>query len=101
MKLHTTAILLLFWFGVFTVHTVRGSSSSESMRKFKCVNLSTRQLNIRNLVNYEKQQVPTDAIMFLTAGGIKICVRPNQEWVQAAIKRIDERRTAKPHNPSF
>ncbi|RLV99023.1 hypothetical protein DV515_00010230 [Chloebia gouldiae] len=95
MKLHTTAILLLFSFGVFTMHTVKGSSSSEPMRKFKCVNLSARQLNIRNLVNYEKQRVPTDAIVFLTAGGIKICVRPNQKWVQAAIKRIDERHTAK------
>ncbi|NXB91867.1 XCL1 protein, partial [Vidua chalybeata] len=95
MKLHTAAILLLFWLGVFTVHTVKGNSSSEVMRKFKCVNLSTRQLNIRNLVNYEKQQVPTDAIMFLTAGGIRICVRPNQKWVQAAIKRIDERQAAK------
>ncbi|NXM19870.1 XCL1 protein, partial [Ploceus nigricollis] len=72
-----------------------GSAGSESMRKFRCVNLSTRQLNIRNLVNYEKQQMPTDAIMFVTAGGIKICVSPNQNWVQAAIKRIDERRAAK------
>ncbi|XP_039573953.1 lymphotactin-like [Passer montanus] len=95
MKLHTAAILLLFWLGVFTVHTVKGSAISQSMRKFRCVDLSTKQLNIRNLVSYEKQQVPTDAIMFITAGGIKICVSPNQKWVQAAIKRIDERRAAK------
>ncbi|XP_053791005.1 lymphotactin-like [Vidua chalybeata] len=96
MKLYTAAILLLFWLGVFTVHADKGSSSSEVMRKFKCVNLSTRQLNIRNLVNYEKQQVPTDAIMFVTTGGIRICVSTNQKWVQAAIKRIDERCAAKP-----
>ncbi|NWX60254.1 XCL1 protein, partial [Promerops cafer] len=95
MKLHTAAILLLFWLGIFTVHTVKGNASSESARKFSCVKLSTKQLNIRNLVSYEKQQVPTDAIMFITAGGIRICVSPNKKWVQTAIKKIDERRAAK------
>ncbi|XP_064558548.1 lymphotactin-like [Zonotrichia leucophrys gambelii] len=95
MKLRTAAILLLFWLGVFTVHTVKGSASSQPMRKFSCVKLSTKQWNIRNFVNYEKQQVPIDAIMFITAGGIRICVSPNQKWVQAAIKRIDENRPAK------
>ncbi|NXT16678.1 XCL1 protein, partial [Prunella fulvescens] len=72
-----------------------GSASSESMRKIRCLNLSTRQLNIRNLISYEKQQLPTEAVMFITATGIKICVSPNHKWVQAAIKRIDERRAAK------
>uniref|UniRef100_A0A8C3X569 Chemokine interleukin-8-like domain-containing protein n=1 Tax=Cyanoderma ruficeps TaxID=181631 RepID=A0A8C3X569_9PASS len=95
MKLHTAAILLLFWLSIFTVHTVQGSASSQSMRKFSCVTLSTKQLNIRNLVSYEKQQVPTNAIMFITAGGIKICVSADQRWVQTAIKRIDNRRAAK------
>ncbi|NWT93407.1 XCL1 protein, partial [Urocynchramus pylzowi] len=79
----------------FIYFSLLGSASSQPMRKFRCVNLSTKQLNIRNLVSYEKQQIPTDAIMFITAGGIRICVSPNQEWVQAAIKRINERRAAK------
>ncbi|XP_068887661.1 lymphotactin-like [Aphelocoma coerulescens] len=95
MKLHTAAILLLFWLGIFTVHTVKGSASSQSMRKYSCATLSPRQLNIRNLVSYEKQQVPIDAIMFITAKGIRICVGANQTWVQTAIRRIDERRAAK------
>ncbi|NXS82753.1 XCL1 protein, partial [Erpornis zantholeuca] len=95
MKLHTAAILLLFWLGIFTVHTVKGSASSQSMRKYSCVTLSPRQLNVRNLVSYEKQQVPVDAIMFITAKGIRICVRANQQWVQTAIKKIDEKRSAK------
>ncbi|NXL82707.1 XCL1 protein, partial [Leptocoma aspasia] len=72
-----------------------GSVGSQSMRKFRCVTLSPARLNIRNLMSYEKQQVPINAIMFITADGIKICVSPNQKWVQAAIKRIDERRAAK------
>ncbi|NXO20302.1 CCL2 protein, partial [Cisticola juncidis] len=72
-----------------------GSASSQSMRKFNCLTLSTKQLNIRSLVSYEKQQVPTDAIMFITAGGVRICVRADQRWVQSAIKRIDQRRAAK------
>ncbi|NXQ59807.1 XCL1 protein, partial [Anthoscopus minutus] len=71
-----------------------GSASSQSMRKLSCVDLSTKRLNIRNLVSYEKQQVPTNAIMFITTEGIKICVSPNQRWVQVAIKRINERRAA-------
>ncbi|KFV52772.1 Lymphotactin, partial [Gavia stellata] len=72
-----------------------GSVGSQSMRKFSCVSLSTQQLNIRQLVNYEKQQVPLNAIMFITTKGIKICVSPNQKWVKAAIKNIDQRRTTK------
>ncbi|NXC57604.1 XCL1 protein, partial [Aleadryas rufinucha] len=95
MKLHTAAILLLFWLGIFTVHTVKGNASSASSRKYSCVTLSTKQLNVRNLISYEKQQIPTDAIMFITAKGIRICVRPDQKWVQAAVKKIDERRAAK------
>ncbi|NWU31048.1 CCL2 protein, partial [Dyaphorophyia castanea] len=72
-----------------------GSASSQSMRKYRCATLSPKQLNIRNLVSYERQQVPVDAVMFITAKGIRICVRANQPWVQTAISRIDERRAAK------
>ncbi|NXY34677.1 XCL1 protein, partial [Pomatorhinus ruficollis] len=80
---------------LFIYFYLLGSASSQSMRKFSCVNLSTKQLNIQNLVSYEKQQVPTNAIMFITAKGIKICVSADQRWVQTAIKRIDNRRAAK------
>ncbi|XP_009974996.2 lymphotactin [Tyto alba] len=93
MKLHAAAILVIFWLGIFTVHTVKGSVGSQPMRKFSCVSLSTQQLNIRKLVSYEKQQVPVKAIMFITTKGIKICVSPDQKWVQAAIKKIDQKRT--------
>ncbi|NXF48992.1 XCL1 protein, partial [Oceanites oceanicus] len=72
-----------------------GSIGSQPMRKLRCVSLSTQQLNIRNLVSYEKQQVPVNAVMFITTKGIKICVSPNQKWVQAAIKKIDQKRTTK------
>ncbi|NWV62202.1 CCL11 protein, partial [Malurus elegans] len=72
-----------------------GSASSQSIRKFSCLTLSPKQLNIRTLVSYQKQQVPTNAIMFITAKGIKICVSPDEKWVQTAMKRIDERRAAK------
>ncbi|NXB31505.1 CCL7 protein, partial [Eulacestoma nigropectus] len=79
----------------FIYFSLLGSASSQSMRKYKCATLSPRQLNIRNLVSYEKQQVPIDAIMFITSKGIRICVSAHQPWVQTAISRIDERRAAK------
>ncbi|NXU30028.1 XCL1 protein, partial [Thalassarche chlororhynchos] len=72
-----------------------GSIGSQPMRKLSCVSLSTQQLNIRNLVSYEKQKVPVNAIMFITTKGIKICVSPDQKWVQAAIKKIDQKRSTK------
>ncbi|NWT54019.1 XCL1 protein, partial [Erythrocercus mccallii] len=78
-----------------SIFSLLGSASSQSMRKFSCVTLSTKQLNIRSLVSYERQQVPTNAIMFITAGGIRICVSADQKWVQAAIKRIDATRAPK------
>ncbi|NXI22777.1 XCL1 protein, partial [Sterrhoptilus dennistouni] len=92
LRLNINRIFVLFSFIYFSL---LGSASSQSMRKFSCVTLSTRQLNIQNLVSYERQQVPTNAIMFITAKGIKICVSPDQRWVQTAIKRINERRAAK------
>ncbi|NXA76109.1 XCL1 protein, partial [Thryothorus ludovicianus] len=79
----------------FMYFSLLGSASSQSMRKFICVDLSTKQLNIRTLVSYERRQIPTDAIMFITAGGKRICASAGQKWVQTAIKRIDERRAAK------
>ncbi|NXJ61499.1 XCL1 protein, partial [Rostratula benghalensis] len=78
-----------------SIFPLLGSVGSQSMRKYSCVSLSTRQLNIQNLIGYEKQQVPVNAIMFITAKGIKICVSPNQKWVQSAMKKIDQRRTTK------
>uniref|UniRef100_A0A663LJZ4 Chemokine interleukin-8-like domain-containing protein n=1 Tax=Athene cunicularia TaxID=194338 RepID=A0A663LJZ4_ATHCN len=93
MKLHTAAILVIFWLGVFTEHMVKGSIGSQSMRRLKCVSLPTQQLNIRNLVSYEKRQGPVNAVIFICANiGIKVCVSSNQEWVQTAIKKIDQKR---------
>ncbi|NXM07209.1 XCL1 protein, partial [Tyrannus savana] len=68
-----------------------GSAGSQSMRKARCVNLRTRQLNIQNLVKYEKHHLPLSAIVFITRNGIRICVSPDQKWVQAAMKKIDQR----------
>nr|XP_013805527.1 PREDICTED: lymphotactin-like [Apteryx mantelli mantelli] len=95
MKLHAAAILVIFWLGIFTVNTVRGSAGSQPMRKYTCVSLSTQKLDIRKLVSYEKHQVPVNAVMFITAKGIRICVHPDQKWVQAAIKKIDQKRSTK------
>uniref|UniRef100_A0A672TIW7 Chemokine interleukin-8-like domain-containing protein n=1 Tax=Strigops habroptila TaxID=2489341 RepID=A0A672TIW7_STRHB len=78
-----------------SIFPLPGSAGSQSMRKLSCVRLSTQQLSIRNLVSYEKQQVPVNAIMFITSKGIKICVSPDQKWVQTAIKKIDQKRAAK------
>ncbi|NXW13192.1 XCL1 protein, partial [Circaetus pectoralis] len=78
-----------------SIFPLLGGIGSQPMRKISCVNLSTEQLNIRKLVSYEKQQVPVEAIMFITTKGIKICVSPKQKWVQAAMKKIDQKRTTK------
>ncbi|XP_010309266.2 lymphotactin [Balearica regulorum gibbericeps] len=99
MKLQPAAIFVIFWLGIFTVHTVKGSIVSQSMHKSSCVELSTQRLNIRNLVNYEKQEFPTKAIMFIDARGIKTCVSPDQKWVQFAIKKIDQKHTTKGKSP--
>ncbi|NWI52838.1 XCL1 protein, partial [Calyptomena viridis] len=77
-----------------TIFPVLGSAGSQAMRKFNCVDLSTKKLNIRNLVGYEKQ-TQANAVMFITTKGIKICVSSDQEWVQSAMKKIQEKRTAK------
>ncbi|XP_010718212.1 lymphotactin-like [Meleagris gallopavo] len=95
MKLHTTVILLIVWLGAFALHTAEGSIASQSMRKLSCVNLSTQKVDIRSIVNYEKQEVPVEAVMFITTNGIRICVHPGKKWVQSAIKRIDRRRTTR------
>ncbi|NWW47588.1 XCL1 protein, partial [Pedionomus torquatus] len=87
--------IVLTAFVIYLFFPLLGSAGSQPMRKYSCVSLSTQQLNIRNLISYEKQQVPVNAIMFITTKGIKICVSPNQKWVQSAIKKIEQRRTTK------
>ncbi|KAF1407719.1 Lymphotactin, partial [Spheniscus humboldti] len=78
-----------------SIFPLLGSIGSQPMRKFSCVSLSTQKLDIRNLVSYEKQQVPVNAIMFITRKGIKICVGPDQKWVRSAMKKIDQKHTTK------
>ncbi|KAM6099578.1 lymphotactin-like [Theristicus caerulescens] len=95
MRLHAAAILVIFCLGVFTARTAKGSIGSQSMRKFRCVDLSAQKWNIQSLVSYERQQVPVNAIIFLHSKGFKICVSPEQKWVQAAMKKIDQKRNTK------
>ncbi|XP_065598125.1 lymphotactin-like [Cyrtonyx montezumae] len=95
MNLHTTVTLVIVWLGVFTLHTAEGSVASQSMRRLSCINLSAEKVDIRRIISYEKQKVPVEAVMFVTTDGIKICVHPDQKWVQTAMKRIDRRRTSK------
>ncbi|NWX24158.1 XCL1 protein, partial [Aegotheles bennettii] len=78
-----------------SVFPLVGSIGSQPMQRFSCIHLSTRKLNIPNLVSYEKQHIPVPAIMFINRRGIRICVSPDQKWVQAAMKKIDQKRTTK------
>ncbi|NWW83803.1 XCL1 protein, partial [Rhynochetos jubatus] len=78
-----------------SIFPLLGSVGSQRMRKFSCIRLSTQQLSIRNLVSYEKQRVPIDAVMFLDSKGIKICVSSKEKWVPEAMKKIDQKHTTK------
>ncbi|KFU92485.1 Cytokine SCM-1 beta, partial [Chaetura pelagica] len=78
-----------------TIFPFLGSVASQSMHKSRCITLSTQQLNIRNLVGYEKQRHPIEAIMFITRKGIKICTSPNDKWVRDAMKKLDQKRTTR------
>ncbi|KAH1187305.1 lymphotactin-like [Mauremys mutica] len=91
MKLHAADILVIFWLGFLTVSTVKGSVASQIAPRSSCVDLSTQQLDIRNLAKYEMQHIPVKAVMFITRRGIKICVQPDLKWVQNAIKFLDKR----------
>ncbi|NXV44181.1 XCL1 protein, partial [Uria aalge] len=87
--------IVLTAFDIYLFFPLLGSVGSQPMRKYSCVSLSRLQPSIQNLVSYEKQKVPINAIMFITKKGIKICVSPHQKWVQAAITKIDQKRTTK------
>uniref|UniRef100_A0A7M4E858 Chemokine interleukin-8-like domain-containing protein n=1 Tax=Crocodylus porosus TaxID=8502 RepID=A0A7M4E858_CROPO len=95
MKLYNLAIMVLFCLGILTMHTARGSVGSQIIRRSSCINLSTKELDIRGLANYENQNIPVKAVMFITKGGIKICVEPELKWVKQAIKYLDQRRVIK------
>ncbi|XP_068016677.1 lymphotactin-like [Melanerpes formicivorus] len=94
MKLHVAALLVIFCLGILTMRTVEGSVVSQSMRRYNCVNLAARQLNIKNLISYEKIQGPVEAIMFINKRGVKVCVKPDHKQAQTAMKSIEERRAA-------
>ncbi|KFQ23926.1 Lymphotactin, partial [Merops nubicus] len=80
---------------LFIYFPLLGSIGSQSMSRLSCVTLSTQQLNIRNLISYEKQEAPVKAIMFIKKDGIKVCVSPDQKWVKTAMKKIDQKQTTK------
>uniref|UniRef100_A0A8C8VF10 Chemokine interleukin-8-like domain-containing protein n=1 Tax=Pelusios castaneus TaxID=367368 RepID=A0A8C8VF10_9SAUR len=101
MKLHTMNILVIFWLGIFIMRTVRGSVASQIVSRRTCIDLSTKELDVRGLASYEHQHIPVRAVMFITKQGIKICVQPDLKWVQEAIKDLERkaffrRRTNKP-----
>ncbi|NXV77369.1 XCL1 protein, partial [Atlantisia rogersi] len=85
------------WYGLchFPISLFLGSIGSQAMRPHTCLQLSTRKLDIENLVSYERQDGPVQAIMFIDNKGIKICVSPNRRHAQVAIKKIDQKRAAK------
>ncbi|XP_064000059.1 lymphotactin-like [Pogoniulus pusillus] len=95
MKLHIAALLVIFWLGMFTMHTVQGSIASQSMRKYSCESLTAKRLHIKNLVSYENIRGPIEAIMFITRGGVRICVKPDHKQAQQAMKEIAQRQATK------
>ncbi|NXG55264.1 XCL2 protein, partial [Hemiprocne comata] len=78
-----------------SIFSFLGSAGSQPMRRGSCVTLSTQQLKIQNLVGYEKQRHPVEAIMFITRKGIKICTKPDLKWVRDAMKKLDQKHTTK------
>ncbi|NXV80303.1 XCL1 protein, partial [Atlantisia rogersi] len=83
----------------FPISLFLGSIGSQAMRPHTCLQLSTRKLDIENLVSYERQDGPVQAIIFRNKNGNKICVKADEEWVQAAIDKIDQKRAAKGKHP--
>uniref|UniRef100_A0A8C3SSP6 Chemokine interleukin-8-like domain-containing protein n=1 Tax=Chelydra serpentina TaxID=8475 RepID=A0A8C3SSP6_CHESE len=72
--------------------------ASQITPRSSCVDLSTKQLEIRHLKNIN------DSLAFLffpcrfiTKDGIKICVQPDLKWVQNAIKFLDKRPNRRPN----
>ncbi|NXN19991.1 XCL1 protein, partial [Indicator maculatus] len=82
-------------FVIYLFFPFLGSVGSQSMRRYNCVHLSPRKLNIKNLVSYEKIQGPVEAILFINKKGVKICVKPDHRQAQLAMKSVDESRAAK------
>uniref|UniRef100_A0A7M4E8A4 Chemokine interleukin-8-like domain-containing protein n=1 Tax=Crocodylus porosus TaxID=8502 RepID=A0A7M4E8A4_CROPO len=65
-----------------------GNVVSQIIRKGSCIDLSTKELDVRGFANYETQNIAVKAVMFITKAGIKICVDSNLKWVKQVIKYL-------------
>ncbi|KAM4861076.1 lymphotactin-like isoform 1-T1 [Thomomys bottae] len=64
---------------------------SEVPEQSICVSLTTQRLPVRRIKTYTIKEGPMKAVIFITRRGIKVCADPQDKWVKAAIKSVDNR----------
>ncbi|KAM4861077.1 lymphotactin-like isoform 2-T2 [Thomomys bottae] len=67
------------------------SVGSEVPEQSICVSLTTQRLPVRRIKTYTIKEGPMKAVIFITRRGIKVCADPQDKWVKAAIKSVDNR----------
>ncbi|XP_048213772.1 lymphotactin-like [Perognathus longimembris pacificus] len=92
MRLLLLTLLALCCLSACLVEGVGSEVPEESI----CVSLTTQKLPVKRIRTYTIKEGFMKAVIFITRRGLKVCADPQDKWVKAAIKSVDNRsRTTK------
>ncbi|XP_077344796.1 lymphotactin-like isoform X2 [Lithobates pipiens] len=84
--IHITPLILL---GIFLCSNI--GLGIEFVDKSTCLNLQQKEVRLNQLRSYTKQNIPKEAILFVTRKGKELCADPSMPWVIKAVAALDRR----------
>ncbi|XP_068832743.1 eotaxin isoform X1 [Capricornis sumatraensis] len=93
MKVSGVLLCLLFTAALCSIQ-VLAQPDSASIPTICCFNVSRKKISVQRLQSYRKvtgSKCPQKAVIFNTKQNKKICVDPQEKWVQNAMEYLNQK----------